>query len=63
MTRAAKALAEHVRAIDVRQEMDKEPVERREPWPGLLRDEPSAPAVVRLEDLAEQRRFYWRVDA
>jgi len=63
VTRAAKALAEHVRAIDVRQEMDKEPVERRELWPGLLSDEPSAPAAVQLKNLAEQRRFYWRVDA
>jgi len=62
MTRT-KALAEHVRAVEVRQEMDREPIERREPWPGLLSDEPSEPRPsVILENLAENRRYYWRLD-
>jgi hypothetical protein len=58
-----RALAEHVRAVEVRQEMDREPVERREPWPGLLSEvaRPERPRLS-LERLAERRRFLWRLD-
>lgn len=58
---AARALAQHVRAVEVRQEMDREPIERREPWRGLLSDEPAEPRESEnLKRLAERRRHLWR---